>query len=410
MTIIAGGASTGFARQVKSNYIVTPGGGGGSTVWARNDLGASYTVTAGDKVWLSPISTEMEQEYKWTSTSQFSNYTTLYLMQYEGFDSIFRASDYSGLYVFDSTEETMTYVEGTWLGNNQKDNIVYVSPYITTVKASSGSEYQTSSGHGTIARTQYLHHGWSIDYYSCNLYKYNTETAAIDTDTTYGTSADVTDNMFIYVNKAGTACFDASGSTYPYRYYRHIANDQGVFTHYAAKDTPNRRTIYNYNILGATSDEKYLIIYKPYLSPSSPASNAIFEFNADATDFVGEYTDLNLSGAITFYPHNQILIANDAGSIRMWKYDPTNGFVQQNIDFGETTFSSGNPVTLNYDASKMCVNDGSNGVYLFTLNAASPNSYKAIPFKRINFNSNAFTGILTGQESGTTVEVKTVME
>lgn len=385
------------------------GGGGGTTVWARNDLGASYTVTAGDKVWLSPISTEMEQEYKWTSTSQFGNYTTLYLMQYEGFDSIFKAGNYSQLYVFDSTEETMTTVTGTGLGTNAGfSNAVYVSPYITTFKAST-SEYQTSSGHGTITRTQYLHHGWSIDYSSHNLYKYNTETAAIDTGTTYGTSVAVTDNTFIYVNKAGTACFSIYSTSYPSLYRRLIANAQGVFAAQTQQATPNTRSIVDYNVLGATSDEKYLIIYKPYAGPSSPASNAIFEFNADATDFVGEYTDLNLSGAISFYPHNQILTANDAGTIRMWKYDATNGFVEQNIDFGETTFSSSNPVTLNYDASKMCVNDGSNGVYLFTLNAASPNSYKAIPFKRINFNSNSFTGILTGEESGTTVEVKAVM-
>lgn len=412
--------SQGKAYLTSGGKALEANGGSAATIWARNDLGASYTVTAGDKVWVCEISTSMSQQYVWNSTAQFSQYTSLFLTPYTGYETILRAqtsSNSNRLYVFDDDAETLTLVEGTAASGI---HAIYYSPSVVgyrTTQTGTGTKISVQTATGTLLddknkKTSYLHHGWSI--YETNLYKWNMNTGVIDTGTIYGTFATApntssTGTFFQYMNVAGTAFFEnvSGGSTYCV----YLPDANNVYTKQTAVNVPSSINLNLYSVLGATSDEKYLILgycYTNYYTSSSPAR--IFELTSDRTELKSLYTDLDITGAVSFYPEMQILIANNAGTIKMWKYDTTNGFVQQNIDFGSVTFTQTKPVTLNYDASMMCVNDDTAGVYLFSLVAAAPNTYKAVPFSHLNFNSNYYTGILTGEVSGNNVEVEAVVE
>ena len=171
----------------------------------------------------------------------------------------------------------------------------------------------------------------------------------------------------------------------------------------------------NYNVLGGTSDGKYMIVNRYTSSADSNGIRnfpAIIEISNDYQTYT-EYTDLDITGLPTWYPWLQTLcVKNAQGIVRMFKY-ADGKWVEISIDFPDT-FTSGcdNRVTLNYDGTQICVTDGTtynNGaVYLYNLEVTA-NGYKAVPYTPHNFNTKSYTAYATGNITANTVEVNALL-
>lgn len=447
MTIIAGGANVSLAKAPKGNIIISGGGGGGgaSTVWAKNQLGSQYVVTEGDKVWLSPISSENEQIYKWDSNSSYTSWKRISLCSYSGVDTYLRLCvqprnggttsttyDFGQLLTDVPTTGNVEVISGNYVPHDSYQSmycVYHATPLLDhlIVNASNSSwSFSTYSQTKTgcyLATYKYLNNGFGFSWSSST--HITTIVRMADDGTvgeTVGTSynSSIQDIMYpIYIFPDGQTVIGVNwndqGGVWQFK-----LNSNGKYvydTQLTLNDGLTRSNIFlDVSMLGATSDGKYLVGVPYGYWVGGSYHIRILKFDNNYTS-ISLYTGLgvNDSYSCNFYPYSDTLVAwlPSDGIIRMWKYDSTNGFVEKTLDFGGVTFPSiliTQGVTLNYDCSMMCVNTGDNGVYLFSLQAASPNTYKAIPFNRTNFNSTSFTGILTGNTQDDNVEVKAVMD
>lgn len=422
------------------------GGGGASTVWAKNQLGSQYVVTEGDKVWLSPISSENEQIYKWDSNSSYSDWKAITLCSYSGVDTYLRlcaanssSHQHCQLATFD-IQSGIENISGNSTGST--DNVWrYYSSFHATPQL---DEMRINKDAGSSLYTWAMYNQTKISCVATN-YRYRVngfaykiilsgqgagtyivrmdESGNVGEEVGYVAKPGQYDIYPIYISSDGSSMIvdyrSSSNINYDYM-YKYILNSNNQYVYdsaFTVKDNLHPYDIYaNAGFRGFTSDGKYLIKTSAYNYLGGSNNLMIIEFdhiNKSVSLYTGLGTNSNYN--CNFYPYSDTLVAWDATNliIRMWKYDSTNGFVEKTLDFGDVIFTninSADGVTLNYDCSMMCVNCGNSGVYLFSLQAAEPNTYKAIPFNRTNFNSTSFTGILTGNSQDDNVEVKAVMD
>lgn len=200
---------------------------------------------------------------------------------------------------------------------------------------------------------------------------------------------------------------------------RHLwKNDGGAITRISTS-IPDLSTIVNsksyFNILGGTSDGKYMIVnrYSNYADENGVNNfPAIIEMSNDYQTYT-ELTDFAITGLPTWYPWLQTLcVKNAQGIVRMFKY-ADGKWEEISIDFPDT-FTSGQDgrVTLNYDGSQICVTDSQNyqtgSVYLYNLEVTA-NGYKAVPYTPHNFNTKSYTAYATGNITANTVEVNALL-
>ena len=391
-------------------------------IWARNDL--TGEIAEGDKVWVSPLSKTSELIYKWYSTTQFNNYTYLYLTPFKGYDTLMGdCNNKCVLYNFDQTNNTLNKVDGTaYNGSYNNYNLFMIMASDNVVLYDTSSDFesdntlyiQTATSYlTTCMRHDLLPFGWAYNGSTHALSKWDMNTGIIDWSTVYGNMTNQTvfpiGNCLLYINKNGDTILNITSST---KYKKWVKNNETQEFEYKGEINYNSDVdLKNYVIKGVTSDEKYLMLEYKHNNDSYKTFK-IIELVDNGSNFGNIFNDLNIErGSHTYwYPSTQMLISTYNGVIRLWKYDSINGFVEQSLDFGGLTFSTNNPATLNFDASVICVNDNTNGVYLYSLVEQSENNYKAIPFMRQNFNKNSVTGFLTGQKNDldNTVEVRTL--
>lgn len=388
-------------------------------IWARNDL--TGEIAEGDKVWVSPLSKTSELIYKWYSTTQFNNYTYLYLTPYKGYDTLMGdCNNNCVLYNFDQTNNTLNKVDGTAFGYSNtnlfmimvSDNVVLYSA--SNLQSSSTLYIQTATSYlTTCMRHDLLPFGWAYNGSTHALSKWDMDTGIIDWSTVYGNMTNQTvfpnGNYLLYINKNGDTILNITSST---KYRKWVKNNETQEFEYKGEVNYNSDVdLHYYVIKGVTSDEKYLML-EFYSNANYKKTFKIIELVDNGSNFGNIFNDLNIEidSHTYWYPSTQMLISTYNGVIRLWKYDSINGFVEQSLDFGGLTFSANKPATLNFDASVICINDNTNGVYLYSLVEQSENNYKVIPFIRQNFNKNSVTGFLTGQKNDldNTVEVRTL--
>lgn len=418
---------------------------GASTVWAKNQLGSQYVVTEGDKVWLSPISSENQQIYKWDSNSSYTSWKRISLASYSGVDTYLRlcvqprngASSSTTYNVGQLLTDVPTTGDMEKISGNYVPNASYQSMYCIyhatpsldhlIVNASNSSWslswYNQTKTRCSLATYKYLNNGFG---FSWNNTSYIATIVRMADDGTIGATMGSSSNTHansimypIYIFPDGQTVigvnYASNGGVYKFK-----RNSGGTYlpdSQLTLNDGITRADLYFQNgILGPTSDGKYLLMSLAGYYAGGNTKLRVYKFDNNYTS-ISLYTGLGVTDdySSNFYPYSDTLVAwsPSSGIIRMWKYDSTNGFVEKTLDFGDVIFTSVircQGVTLNYDCSMMCVNSGDNGVYLFSLQAAEPNTYKAIPFNRTNFNSTSFTGILTGNTQDDNVEVKAVME
>lgn len=430
------------SERITPAFYSEGGSSGGEKIWAKNQLNF---VSSGDKVWISPISNTTSKIYEWPSTPSYSDWKRISLCSLNGIDTCLRlcvepqngsASEttyyFGQLVSFDINTGSTENIYNNYVTRGNYSSITFIkhpTPYFDEIwynkSNSSGSlsyVQQNSTSVLNIAR-RYVSNGKGFNF-SPESGRYVLHVNEINDDGSIGAEIGYDNQqypyngikpVYIYSNGDLIACKgDTATGVFKYTL------NNGSYTkgtEITLNDGIEPSDLYSTLFLGFTTDGKYMLKMDYYFYAGGTRALTVYEFDHQ-NNSISLYTGLGISDqdACGFYPCSNTLVSWNPteNTIRMWKYDTVNGFVEKTLDFGNITFTNiqrPEGVTLNYDCSMICINCGSNGVYLFSLEQSGNNTYRAIPYNRYNFSSISFTGILTGNvnQENNTVEVKTLL-